>query len=176
MTSLVGISIGAGDIHRAEKIGWVGGLAAALLAGTIGLVLAAFPNAWIPLFSDDPEGGSDTGDVSDASDDEELEGGSNASDASEDQELEGGSNASDASNVSDASEDEELKGGDDVSGIEDASEDNDEVSDLKEVSNIREGGSASDAGETNNDINSNSDDQNQQGGNSENIKVIEIQE
>jgi len=122
------------------------------------------------------EGGSDTGDVSDASDDEELEGGSNASDASEDQELEGGSNASDASNVSDASEDEELKGGDDVSGIEDASEDNDEVSDLKEVSNIREGGSASDAGETNNDINSNSDDQNQQGGNSENIKVIEIQE
>ena len=54
MTSLVGISIGAGDIYRAEKIGWVGGLAAALLAGTIGLVLAAFPNAWIPLFSDDP--------------------------------------------------------------------------------------------------------------------------
>ena len=46
--------IGAGDIYRAEKIGWVGGLAAALLAGTIGLVLAAFPNAWIPLFSDDP--------------------------------------------------------------------------------------------------------------------------
>ena len=53
MTSLVGISIGAGDIHRAEKIGWVGGLAAALLAGAIGLILAAFPNAWIPLFSDD---------------------------------------------------------------------------------------------------------------------------
>jgi Na+-driven multidrug efflux pump len=54
MTSLVGIGVGAGDLQRAETIGWVGGFGAALVAGMIGLVLALFPNAWIPYFTSDP--------------------------------------------------------------------------------------------------------------------------
>lgn len=54
MTSLVGVGIGAGDIKRAEHIGTVGGLGAAALAGSIGLLLAGFPELWIPYFSSDP--------------------------------------------------------------------------------------------------------------------------
>ena len=40
MTSLVGVSIGAGNIVRAEKIGWTGSSMAAGLAGVVGIVLA----------------------------------------------------------------------------------------------------------------------------------------
>jgi Na+-driven multidrug efflux pump len=55
MTSLVGMNIGAGNVDRAEQIGWIGGCASAVLAGSIGLLLAAFPDAWIPAFTSDPE-------------------------------------------------------------------------------------------------------------------------
>lgn len=55
MTSLVGMSIGAGNHQRAEQIGWVGGASAAALAGTVGVSLAIFADAWIPLFTADPE-------------------------------------------------------------------------------------------------------------------------
>lgn len=55
MTSLVGLSIGAGDIARAEKIGWTGATFAAGLAGLVGAVLALFPEYWIPAFTSDPE-------------------------------------------------------------------------------------------------------------------------
>ncbi len=54
MTSLVGMSIGAGDIQRAERVGWIGGLSAGAMAGTVGIILALFPDAWIRVFSDDP--------------------------------------------------------------------------------------------------------------------------
>ncbi|NCF45908.1 MAG: MATE family efflux transporter [Proteobacteria bacterium] len=54
MTSLVGIGIGAGDIKRAETVGWVGALGAGLLAGSIGLLLAALSWAWMPIFTNDP--------------------------------------------------------------------------------------------------------------------------
>ncbi len=53
MTSLVGMSIGAGDVDRAEMVGWTGGITACVLAGSIGTLLAVFPDAWIPLFTDD---------------------------------------------------------------------------------------------------------------------------
>ena len=55
MTSLVGINVGAGNIERAERIGWVGGSSAALLAGGVGLVLALAPGLWMNLFTQDPE-------------------------------------------------------------------------------------------------------------------------
>jgi Na+-driven multidrug efflux pump len=55
MTSLVGLSTGAGDTARAERIGWTGGAFAAGLAGSVGLVLALFPEAWIYAFTSDPE-------------------------------------------------------------------------------------------------------------------------
>lgn len=55
MTSLVGLSIGARNVERAEHIGWTGGLFAAGLAGVVGLLLALFPDAWISAFTNDPE-------------------------------------------------------------------------------------------------------------------------
>lgn len=55
MTSLVGMSIGAGKVDRAESIGWTGGSAAFLLSGLVGVMLAVFPQTWIPLFSDNAE-------------------------------------------------------------------------------------------------------------------------
>jgi len=55
MTSLVGLSIGAGQIERAERIGWTGSALAAGLAGIVGLVLALFPEAWIYAFTSDAE-------------------------------------------------------------------------------------------------------------------------
>ena len=53
MTSLVGMGVGAGDIQRAEQIGWMGCMGAAMLAGVIGIGLALFPELWIPIFSQD---------------------------------------------------------------------------------------------------------------------------
>lgn len=55
MTSLVGLSIGAGNIERAERIGWTGSAFAAGLAGIVGLILALFPEAWIYAFTSDAE-------------------------------------------------------------------------------------------------------------------------
>jgi len=55
MTSLVGMSVGARNFTRAERIGWVGSCAAAGLAGVVGLSLALVPDLWIPLFTEDPE-------------------------------------------------------------------------------------------------------------------------
>lgn len=55
MTSLVGLNIGAGHIERAERIGWTGGIAAAVVAGTAGMLMALAPELWIPLFTSNPE-------------------------------------------------------------------------------------------------------------------------
>ncbi|GAA4052892.1 MATE family efflux transporter [Parerythrobacter jejuensis] len=54
MTSLVGLAIGAGDIARAERIGWTGGVMSAALAGLLGLILTLFPDRWIGAFTQDP--------------------------------------------------------------------------------------------------------------------------
>lgn len=53
MTSLVGMNMGAGNIDRAERIGWIGGGCAALLTGIVGMGLALFPGLWINLFTKD---------------------------------------------------------------------------------------------------------------------------
>jgi putative MATE family efflux protein len=53
MTSLVGMSIGSGNIDRAEHIGWIGSAFAAGLTGAVGLVLALFPEVWIYGFTND---------------------------------------------------------------------------------------------------------------------------
>ena len=55
MTSLVGMSIGARNVPRAENIGWTGGAFAFLLTGAAGVILAFTPDAWVPLFTDVPE-------------------------------------------------------------------------------------------------------------------------
>jgi len=55
MTSLVGTNVGAGNIERAEKIGWIGSSLAAALSGSVGLTLALIPSVWIPTFTTDPQ-------------------------------------------------------------------------------------------------------------------------
>ncbi|MDA1073575.1 MAG: MATE family efflux transporter [Proteobacteria bacterium] len=55
MTSLVGMSVGAGDQSRAETVGWTGGFAACLVAGLVGVALALVPDWWAPLFTQHPE-------------------------------------------------------------------------------------------------------------------------
>jgi len=55
MTSMVGINMGAGNVARAERIGWIGGWTAAGITGAAGLLLAVAPGLWLDLFTDDPE-------------------------------------------------------------------------------------------------------------------------
>ncbi|HET9652233.1 MAG TPA: MATE family efflux transporter, partial [Usitatibacter sp.] len=49
--TLVGTSIGAGRMERARTVAWTAAFASAAIAGTIGLAAAAFPSAWMGLFS-----------------------------------------------------------------------------------------------------------------------------
>ncbi len=51
---LVGMAIGAGDVARARRVAWTGGAMSALILGAAGLLVAAFPNAWATLFTDNP--------------------------------------------------------------------------------------------------------------------------
>jgi len=53
MTAMVGTNVGAGNIDRAERIGWLGGLSAAAVTGATGVILALFPALWLDLFADD---------------------------------------------------------------------------------------------------------------------------
>ena len=53
MTAMVGTNIGAKNIERAERIGWLGGLSAGFFAGIIGIVLALTPELWINFFASD---------------------------------------------------------------------------------------------------------------------------
>ena len=54
MTAMVGVNIGAGQWQRAERIGWLGGGAAGILAGGVGVTLALFPSIWVDLFANHP--------------------------------------------------------------------------------------------------------------------------
>jgi putative MATE family efflux protein len=53
MTALVGTNMGAGNVARAERIGWLGGLSAAAVTGAVGMLLALFPGLWLGLFAED---------------------------------------------------------------------------------------------------------------------------
>jgi putative MATE family efflux protein len=53
--TMVGVNMGAGQTARARKIGWISGIAGMVMTGTIGLAVAAFPTAWLNLFSHDAE-------------------------------------------------------------------------------------------------------------------------
>ena len=54
VTALVGTNIGAGNLARAERIGWTGALLAAGLTGGVGLILAIAPGLWTGLFTREP--------------------------------------------------------------------------------------------------------------------------
>ena len=47
---MVGVNMGAGQIARARKIGWISGLVGLIITGTIGLLVAMFPTVWLHLF------------------------------------------------------------------------------------------------------------------------------
>lgn len=50
---LVGMAIGAANISRARRVAWTAGGLAAITIGIVGLVVAAFPDLWAPLFTTD---------------------------------------------------------------------------------------------------------------------------
>ena len=54
MTSVVGVSVGAKDLQRAEQAGWVGGASAGCIAGVVGVTLAIFADSWIGVFTNEP--------------------------------------------------------------------------------------------------------------------------
>jgi putative MATE family efflux protein len=54
LVALVGTNIGAGQRQRALRAAWIGAAVAAGLSEAIGLAAAAFPQAWLSLFGDDP--------------------------------------------------------------------------------------------------------------------------
>ena len=53
--TMVGMNIGAGKHERARQIAWTGALVSALATGVIGFLAALFPQAWLHLFSREPE-------------------------------------------------------------------------------------------------------------------------
>jgi putative MATE family efflux protein len=53
--TMVGTNIGAGRLERAQRIAWTAALVSAALTATIGLTAASFPEAWLHLFSREPE-------------------------------------------------------------------------------------------------------------------------
>src|SRR5262249_54865288 len=55
LVTMVGTNVGAGQLARAQRVAWVGAAVAAAVTGTVGLLGAAFPRAWIGLFSSDHE-------------------------------------------------------------------------------------------------------------------------
>lgn len=52
MTAMVGANVGAGQTERALQVAWTGSLAAAVIVGGIGLILAIAPDLWLGLFLD----------------------------------------------------------------------------------------------------------------------------
>ncbi|HMN78313.1 MAG TPA: MATE family efflux transporter [Burkholderiaceae bacterium] len=51
---MVGMAIGAGDVRRARRVAWTGGAVSAVIIGTIGALVAIFPDLWAGLFTSDP--------------------------------------------------------------------------------------------------------------------------
>ena len=55
LTTLVGVASGAGDWARARRVAWIGAAMSAALTGSVGIVAALLPDAWMSIFSADPE-------------------------------------------------------------------------------------------------------------------------
>ena len=51
--SMVGMAIGAGNVDRARRVAWTGGIYAATLVGVIGMIVAIWPDLWSTLFTSD---------------------------------------------------------------------------------------------------------------------------
>jgi putative MATE family efflux protein len=55
LVTLVGSNIGAGQVARARKIAWTGAGVAACVTGAVGLAAAIWPEAWLGLFTSQPD-------------------------------------------------------------------------------------------------------------------------
>jgi putative MATE family efflux protein len=54
LVTMVGTNVGAGNLARARRVAWVGAGLAAAVTGSVGLLAALLPWAWIGLFSSEP--------------------------------------------------------------------------------------------------------------------------
>ncbi len=54
MNAMIGMNMGNGNLQRAERIAFLGGLSAAAITGVMGVTLAIFPEVWMGLFTSDP--------------------------------------------------------------------------------------------------------------------------
>jgi Na+-driven multidrug efflux pump len=55
LVTMVGTNVGAGDVARARRVAWIGAGLAAAVTGSVGLLAALLPWAWIGIFSSEPE-------------------------------------------------------------------------------------------------------------------------
>jgi putative MATE family efflux protein len=55
LVAMVGTNVGAGQLARAERVAWTGAGLAAGVTASIGLVAAVVPQAWLGLFTSDPQ-------------------------------------------------------------------------------------------------------------------------
>lgn len=55
LTTMVGVAAGAGAWQRAMRVAWTGGLTAFAAIGSIGWLVAQFPEAWSRLFTSDDQ-------------------------------------------------------------------------------------------------------------------------
>lgn len=53
LVAMVGVSVGSGQIGRAERVGWYGAALVGGIAGAVGLTVAVWPGAWLFLFNVD---------------------------------------------------------------------------------------------------------------------------
>src|SRR5712692_1599033 len=54
LVTMVGTNVGAGQVQRARRVTWVGATVAALATGSVGLLAALAPHAWLGLFTSEP--------------------------------------------------------------------------------------------------------------------------
>jgi putative MATE family efflux protein len=54
LVTMVGTNIGAGQVQRARRVTWIGAGVAAAATGSVGLLAALFPRAWLGLFTAEP--------------------------------------------------------------------------------------------------------------------------
>jgi putative MATE family efflux protein len=52
---MVGTAIGAGEIARARRVAWTGGVLSAVIVGAVGALVALAPNLWSSLFTSEPK-------------------------------------------------------------------------------------------------------------------------
>jgi Na+-driven multidrug efflux pump len=54
LVTMVGTNIGAGQVQRARRVTWIGAGVAAAATGSVGVLAAIFPRAWLGLFTAEP--------------------------------------------------------------------------------------------------------------------------